>query len=180
MTVPTTMGSLTEGGSTSSSQIEVTWSALTTTEDTGASPITSYQLEWDAGTNEVTWTAIVGVLSPHTATSYVQTSDVTAGSTYKLRVRAQNDLGVGLYSPILSVIPSSVPSQMTAAVTTVESVYVKIAWTAPDTNGAAITAYKIFIKDSTGAYLEETSFCPGTDSNLISNAYCHVFMYSLR
>jgi hypothetical protein len=45
---------------------------------------------------------------------------------------------------------------MAAAVTTVQGIYLKIAWTAPNTNGAAITAYKILIRDSTGTYLEES------------------------
>lgn len=155
MTVPTTMGALSEGAATSSTQVEVTWSALTTTEQTGASPITSYQLEWDNNSGGSTWTDIAGVSSPYTSTSFVKTG-VTAGATYQFRIRAQNALGVGGTSSVLSVIPSSPPSQMTAATTSMESVYLKIAWDAPNDNGAAITAYKVLIKAANGTYLEET------------------------
>lgn len=109
MTVPEAMGTPVESSSTSSSQIVVTWSALTSTDATGGTAIVSYELSWDSGTNGGTWTALKGYASPDTAVTYTESS-VTAGSTYQFKLRAQNALGWGDYGPILSVIPSSVPS----------------------------------------------------------------------
>ena len=53
-----------EDASTSSSQIVVNWSPITSVEDTGADTITYYKLEWDAGTSQTTWTELTtpGVL----------------------------------------------------------------------------------------------------------------------
>lgn len=47
MTVPAQMSAPVEGAATSMSQIQVSWTALTTTDDIGGTPITSYQLDWD-------------------------------------------------------------------------------------------------------------------------------------
>lgn len=41
--------------STTKDQIVVTWSALTQNAQTGASPITSYQLDWNQGSLIDTW-----------------------------------------------------------------------------------------------------------------------------
>lgn len=109
MTVPEAMGTPVESTATSSSQIVVTWSALTSTDARGGTAITSYELSWDSGTNGDTWTALKGASPPDTSLTYTESS-VTAGDTYQFKLRAQNALGWGDYGPILSVIPSSVPS----------------------------------------------------------------------
>ena len=69
-----------EDSRTSESQIVVNWAALSTAEDTGASPIVSYVLEWDQSTGS--WQTLVGDSSDYTSTTYTQTSGVTAGNTY--------------------------------------------------------------------------------------------------
>jgi len=40
--------------------ITVQWDALTTAQDTGNGLIDSYHLQWDSGTNGVTWTDVQG------------------------------------------------------------------------------------------------------------------------
>lgn len=69
---------------------------------------------------------------------------------------------------------------MNPATTVVESVYVKISWDEAVANGAAITAYKIYIADANDNYVEETTYCVGTDANLIANRYCYVVMTALK
>jgi hypothetical protein len=71
----------TRGSSTSESQIEVDWLALTGIY-TGGSPITSYDLQYDSGTAGVTWTDVVGLSPAYTSTSIILTTSITAGTAY--------------------------------------------------------------------------------------------------
>jgi hypothetical protein len=96
------------GTSTSSSQIEVTWTALTTSAETGGASITSYHLQWDAGTN-TTWYDVVGLSPSYTSTSVILSSSVVAGNTYYFRVRAKNAQGWGSYSDVSSIKPQQKP-----------------------------------------------------------------------
>ena len=59
-TVPTQMASPTRNILTTSSLLAVDWQALTSTTDTGNSPINSYNLQWDKGSNEATWYDLLG------------------------------------------------------------------------------------------------------------------------
>lgn len=56
---PLQMAPVTEGADTLENQIEIDWVALTDT-DTGGATITSYNLQWDKGTNGATWYNIIG------------------------------------------------------------------------------------------------------------------------
>jgi hypothetical protein len=63
--------------STTSSTLTIIWDPLTTIYETGNSAITSYSLEWDANTNGVTWSDLVGFSSDDTSTLYSITSGLT-------------------------------------------------------------------------------------------------------
>ncbi len=52
---PVIMSQPERGALTSQTQISVTWTALTSNADIGNSAILSYNLEWDANTNQGTW-----------------------------------------------------------------------------------------------------------------------------
>lgn len=101
-TEPTTMSAPSSGSSTSSSQIEVTWTALTTAAETGGASITSYHLQWDAGTN-TTWSDVVGLSPSYTSTSVILSTSIVSGNTYYFRVRAKNAQGWGSYSSTSSI-----------------------------------------------------------------------------
>jgi hypothetical protein len=58
MTVPAAVTAPTEGSSTSHTQIETYWTALTALADIGGTDITSYALEWDQGSG--TWVTLKG------------------------------------------------------------------------------------------------------------------------
>lgn len=175
-TVPKAMNAPIKAGTSTSTQLDITWSGLTSTSDTGASAITSYNLEWDQGLGTSVYTELVGETTPYTTTSYSKTS-LTPGTSYKFRLRAKNALGWGDYSSITTMTPYAAPSQMTAVTTTVVGSNVQISWTAPTSNGASITAYKILIAQSDGsAYTETTAYCDGTDPQIISDLKCSVPM----
>jgi hypothetical protein len=85
------MGDPSEGSLTSEYQIEVEWSALTTTAETGDSAILSYNLQWHAGaadTEGAVWESLAGDLSEYPGTSYIVTSGIVEGATYSFRLRA--------------------------------------------------------------------------------------------
>ena len=69
-----------KGASSSHTQIEIDWVALTSPNN-GDSTILSYALYWDQGT--ATWTELVGESSSYTPTTYLLTSGITEGSTYE-------------------------------------------------------------------------------------------------
>ena len=58
---------------------------------------------------------------------------------------------------------------------------VRITWVAPSSNNAAIDAYKIFIFNTYGnASYEETTYCNGSNSVIVSQLYCDIPMQNLR
>jgi len=60
--------------------------------ETGGSPIVSYSLEWDNGSNGASWVVLNGVSSNNILLRYLM-SDLTAGMTYKFRYRVRNIFG---------------------------------------------------------------------------------------
>jgi hypothetical protein len=131
---------------TTDRSIYISWVPITSSNDTGAQAILSYSLEWDQATGN--WTSIIGNPSRSLALNIVISTGVTPDVTYSFRLRALNINGWGAYSTITTVIPSNKPSKMAAVTSSIENIYVKIQWTAPSANGAAITAYRVLIQTS--------------------------------
>jgi hypothetical protein len=66
-------------------------------------------------------------------------------------------------------------------VTTIENIYLKINWTAPSSNSATINGYEVYIANSTGTFLNESTYCNGfSNSVVLSGTYCLVPMSILR
>lgn len=76
------MASVTRGALTSESEIEVKWVALSTNAQIGGSPIVSYYLQWDMGSNGANWYDLIGLTSIYPFTSFIVTSNVVAGTDY--------------------------------------------------------------------------------------------------
>ena len=75
--------------------------------------------------------------------------------------------------------PSWIPSQISPAVVTIENIYVKIEWTAPASNGAEITAYKVLILASDNISWLEAPSCQHSDHLLVENLFCYIPMSEL-
>lgn len=105
---------------------------MTTTQETGDSAITSYNLEWDQGNGNSVFTELVGESTPYTLLTHTESS-LTAGVTYTFRLRAENAHGFGDYSSTLSVLAAEEPAQVTILSTSEVSddTTVLISWTAP-------------------------------------------------
>lgn len=67
------MGLVRRGSATSTSQIEILWDALTTSLQTGDSPIKSYHLQWDQDGTLTSFVELAGFTSPYTLTSFILT-----------------------------------------------------------------------------------------------------------
>lgn len=157
--------------------IELTWPELVFNDDTGATPILSYSLEWDQGTGA--FVSLLGEGAASLALTYSITSGLTTGDPYQFQVRAQNVHGWGDYSDIITAIPASPPDQPDAVTTEIDNIYVKITWTQPPTNGADIDAYTVIIASGDGLTWAEASTCDGTDPTVMSDQYCLVPMSEL-
>lgn len=59
-------------------------------------------------------------------------------------------------------------------------VTVKISWSEPQTNGAAITSYNIKIKGKDNNYYNELVNCDGSEASVASNTNCYIFHAKLR
>jgi len=116
-TVPSTMSSLARGSETSTVQIEVDWTALTLDSETGGSDITTYWLQYDKGTNEVTWYTLAGETTDYDQTSFIVDSLIVGGTVYKFRIKAGNVHGLATsFSSSFSIEASDVPDAPAAPV----------------------------------------------------------------
>ncbi len=82
------MAAPTNGSSTDESNLHVIWTALTTTAETGGSAITSYDVQFDKGTNQGTWYEVVGLSSAFTGTTTTYSTAISSGTRYYFKVRA--------------------------------------------------------------------------------------------
>jgi len=149
---PLAMTAPARGSATGPTQIDVNWSALTIAADYGGSSVLSYHLQYDNGTNAVTWRDVIGLAPDSLATSVIVSSNVVSGTQYGFRVRARNIFGWGPYSAVTYIKAAREPGVPIAPTTSIDSATggVAIAWTAPDARGDTITAYLIEIADKTG------------------------------
>lgn len=130
----------------SSTQMTITWTALTGTA-TGNSDITGYKLYYDNAS-----TTVNILLSNAVTTSYTITG-LTGGNTYIFAVAATNIYGDSAslsttVSQKASAVPDA-PAVPTVATDSGTATSVRISWAAPTTNNEAITAYDIRLETST-------------------------------
>lgn len=131
------MSAPTRLSTSTSTRFELQWTAPASD---GGSTILSYFLEWDAGTNGVSWTEVVGYSPLSTATTYSVTGGtlgLTAGNSYGFRVSAYNIHGWGLKSSVASLKAAMKPSTITSITTSIDSISgdLVINWSTPNSNG---------------------------------------------
>jgi hypothetical protein len=61
------------------------------------------------------------------------THNLQAGQVYRFRYRAKNVFGWGEYSDSTSYLAAAIPLTAKSVVTSIQDLYVKIAWEEPDT-----------------------------------------------
>ncbi len=122
---------------TTNNQIIVDWTQLPANR-IGMSPVTSYNLWWDQGSNGEFWYSLIGLVEPILVqTSFTVTNGVLEGQDYKFKIRAKNIWGWGPFSPVATIRASTVPGSVPNIVTSYDSVSgdFKILWDQPRNNG---------------------------------------------
>jgi hypothetical protein len=79
--------------------------------ETGGSPILSYRLDWDDGTDMIIWPTLVGEDTPYLGTTWTQSVNVP-GKYYNFRLSLQNAQGWSDYSPVASIQAAFVPEKV--------------------------------------------------------------------
>ncbi|MEI6621923.1 MAG: fibronectin type III domain-containing protein, partial [Actinomycetes bacterium] len=110
-------------------------SAAFTPGDDGGTPITNYQYSIDGGSSWVT-------ASPAVTSSPLVITDLTNGTSYSVKIRAVNAVGVGPASSAVSGIPSTRASAPTLTSVTPGTASLSVAFTAGSNGGAPITNYE--------------------------------------
>ncbi|WP_420113751.1 fibronectin type III domain-containing protein, partial [Pseudactinotalea sp.] len=118
------------------SSLVVRWVAPSSS---GGASRTAYIVQYS--TDGRTWKTASRTVKP-TATSYTITG-LKNGTTYRVRVIAVNAAGNSAASSVVSGKPRTVPSKTAAKAASAGSGKVKISWSAPSNNGAAITGYVV-------------------------------------
>ncbi len=140
-------------------QISLSWTALTSSADTGNSAITAYQLYWDNGSGTTSQLVYSGTATTATVTG------LSSGTNYKFKVRAENVYGYGSYSSEVTISASTVPGTV-SSITSAYATYpnVDITWSAPSSNGGStITKYQVLIwSPAANGFVEDTTNCDGT------------------
>lgn len=110
-----------------------------TAVEVGGDPFTDVEYNLDGGA----WNSSGGVSSPFVI------GELTNGTPYAVRVRANNASGAGTASDPVSATPRTVPSAPSALVATPGDGQLSIAFTPGDDGGSAITNYQYRVAPST-------------------------------
>lgn len=126
---------------TSGWKISISWAALVAPND-GGSPITSYHVQWDEDGENFTDLFSSEIEFLDLAFVVLKTThNLQAGQAYRFRYRAKNVFGWGEYSDPASYLAAAIPLTAKSVVTSIQNLYVKIAWEEPDTQESAIEEY---------------------------------------
>jgi Fibronectin type III domain len=108
-TPPTQMSAPTRNASTTIAQLVFDW--VVPSSD-GYSPVTSYNVQWDQGTQGTQWANLTGYNIDSIVFNYKVSSGIYAGDFYQIRVRAKNRWGWGPFSPVLTIKAATMPAKM--------------------------------------------------------------------
>ncbi|AGL16845.1 fibronectin type III domain-containing protein [Actinoplanes sp. N902-109] len=110
-----------------------------TTPGDGGYPLLGYQVSTDDGS---TWNGLTVTTSGTVNTGTV--TGLTNGTTYRIRVRAQNLAGAGPATAAVPVVPATVPGAPTGVTVTAGNTEATVTFTPPaDTGGSPITGYQV-------------------------------------
>ena len=109
----------------------------------GYSPITDYEVWWDAGIEDANF----DIIGPSTgnALTFTQSAFIIDGNAYTFKVKALNAIGPSDYSLPITVIAGTIPAKALTPVKYLADIStIEIRWDEPNDGGSAITDYKVF------------------------------------
>lgn len=134
----------------------VSWTA----PSNGGNAISDYIVQYSSNSGS-TWTTFTDGVSTTTSTNV---TGLVNGTAYVFQVAAVNDAGTGSYSSASSsVTPATTPGAPTSVTATPGNVSAAVSWTAPASNGAAITDYVVQFSSDSGSTW--STFADGTSSS---------------
>ena len=134
----------------------VSWTA----PSNGGNAISDYIVQYSSNSGS-TWTTFTDGVSTTTSTTV---TGLVNGTAYVFQVAAVNDAGTGSYSSASSsVTPATTPGAPTSVTATPGNVSAAVSWTAPASNGAAITDYVVQFSSDSGSTW--STFADGTSSS---------------
>ena len=146
------------------------------------SPITSYTLWWDEGSNGEFWYSLIGINEPIIAqTSFTVTNGILQGQDYQFQIRAMNIWGWGPFSPVATIKASTVPNAVTNIVTSYDSVTgnFMISWNVPQNNGDLVSFYKIQVYSNSTSTWNEDPNCNGLNPDVALYTICEIPVLAL-
>ncbi len=153
---------------------------MVTEVQNGGAAITSYEVNWDAGTSGQVWTELFGYTTA-LATPYYIAQGLTMGRRYRFKIRAQNVHGWGPYSDVGEVLVATAADQMgLIEITENSDQTVKLAWPLPTENGAPVSSYKIKVRAKDGINYFESTFCNAADPSISASRQCNIPMIAFR
>jgi hypothetical protein len=75
------------GALTNTNQVDLRWIEMLTESQNGGAAITSYEVNWDAGTAGQVWTELFGYTTALATPYYIATA-LTMGKRYRFKIRA--------------------------------------------------------------------------------------------
>ena len=150
----------------------------------GDSEILYYELSWDRGLLQASWSVYTVVAA---STTQITVRALTSGAKYAFRYRAQNVHGWSKdgatfgYSPVVTVTVMRVPAQGTPVTTSMLGDKAILTWAEPYTGGLGVpvSAYTILIRDGLQQLAEETALCDGSTDPVLTARRCEIAMADL-
>ena len=128
----------------------------------GGQPITRFHVQYKLSTAQA-WSAVI-----YSADASEVVSALTNGDVYQFRVAAENSIGVGAWSEVVSASPvSGVPAAPEILRATPNDGAVFVDWTDADDGGSAITGHTIQWKSGAQAYSTGRSVTAALSEHLV-------------
>ena len=159
----------TRGSNSGEYVIEAEYTEVTVTY---GAPVTSYHVDIDDG-NGNSFTELQGLTVPDLSLSATKSQGITRGDTYRVRYRAQNEVGFGEYSDISYILAASIPYDPEEALVEIIGDEVTISWQMPYNAGALIYQAQIDILEVDGlTFTEDLTNCDGADQATFDARSC--------
>lgn len=110
--------------------------------------------------------------------SYTVTG-LTLGINYEFTVDSRNSVGYSESSASIFVFHAIPPNKPSTPTSSNSGQDVILTWSEPSENGAAIQNYQILIITNDGSYVEDLTYCDGTDSTIMDTQSCTVPLSTL-